>query len=145
MNADTLNSGVSPIHRQITHSMTRTNRNQICNACTDHDADNTMTVHNECKEGAEHHRSHSKTTRVKVLQSGHVRSCAAATAKSLKKLTCRLALARTLLVQIFRTPMTNAATHCYFTQSWLLSVPFINSEVYARVRHHAPTDPPRFP
>ena len=95
--------------------------------------------------------AHSETIRARVLQRGNVRFCAPATAKSIDTLICRLSIAR-ILVQVFRTRMTNATTYRYLTQSFILPALCINVHAYitikcARMRHHVPppTDPPGLP
>ena len=56
MSADTLNFGVSSICRQITRSVTCTNRNHWCSARTSQDADNKITMHNRCWGNVKHNR-----------------------------------------------------------------------------------------
>ena len=61
-------------------------------------------------------------------------SWAAATAKSFGTPTCRLALARILIIQVFRTLMSNSNTYCYLMEPWLLSVLYIDCTVLTSVR-----------
>ena len=70
--------------------------------------------------------AYSRTIRVRVLQRGHKRFCVAATVKSFEKTTCRLTIARMLLVQVFHTITPNANRYCHFTQLWLFHVLYIN-------------------
>ena len=79
-----------------------------------------QTTQQQCTENARKalniNRAHSDTIGVGVLHKGHVRSCVAATVKSVGTLTCCLAIARMLLVQVFCVLMTNATTYYYLTQ-----------------------------
>ena len=63
--------------------------------------------------------AHFETISVRMLTTGHVRSCVVARTKCIGTLTCSLAIAQLCLDQVFRMRATHAPTYRFHCQNTL--------------------------
>ena len=111
------------------------NRSERYSAYSSQDADNEITMHCFCKGNVEHDRGPLLNDKgPSVAERSCQALCCSYATESFGSLICRLAIARILLVQVFRTLIPNATKHCYLLQSWLLSVLYIDHTFATSVR-----------